>query len=91
MSKLEVSMDRFSKALDLLEARLVRQSKYKKSSNEISSDIERDLAALREDRERLAEELGTVKAEAQVLEGLTAEVSDKLNATINEIRDVLAA
>lgn len=87
MSKLDVSMERFSKALDILEARLLSQANQKRTN----SEIERDLAALREDRARLAAELGSVKAEAQVLEGLTADVSAKLDATIEDIRNVLSA
>lgn len=87
MSKLDVSMERFSKALDILEARLLSQAHQKRST----SEIERDLAALREDRARLAAELGSVKAEAQVLEGLTTDVSAKLDATIEDIRNVLSA
>jgi len=87
MTKLDVSLDRFSKALDLLEARLLSQTRQVKSAGA----IERDLATLRQDRARLAEELGSVKAEAQVLEGLTSEVSAKLDATIEDIRQVLSA
>jgi len=87
MTKLDASLDRFSKALDLLEARLLSQTRQVKSAGA----IERDLATLRQDRARLAEELGSVKAEAQVLEGLTSEVSAKLDATIEDIRQVLSA
>lgn len=85
MTKLDLSLERFSKALDTLEARIVRQTHHKKSNN----DFERDIAALREDRARLAEELGTVKAEAKALEGLTSQVSAKLDMAISDIRDVL--
>ena len=85
MSKLESAMERFSAALDQLEAGINRRGI--KSQN--ASSAERELSALRDDRSRLANELDKVKAHARTLDETAGDVSGRLDEAIAGIRAVL--
>ncbi|GGD05540.1 DUF4164 family protein [Pyruvatibacter mobilis] len=85
MSKLDSAMERFSAALDQLEAGINRRSI--KSQN--ASSAEREIAALREDRSRLADELDQVKSQARQLDETAGDVSTRLEEAIAGIRAVL--
>ena len=85
MSRLDTAMGTFSKALEELE-RTVNRNLQRHAAAE---GLERELAALRQDRARLAQELDSVKSEAKALEGVTDEVSDRLDTAIRDIRSVL--
>ncbi len=85
MSRLDASMERFSQALDNLEATINRRLQRQIAAE----SLEQELIALREDRARLVQELDAVKAEAKALEGVTDEVSTRLDSAIRDIRAVL--
>jgi predicted nuclease with TOPRIM domain len=85
MSKLDSSMERFFKALDTLEASVNRQAVQGKSAEK----IEREMAALSEDRSRLAQELDELKAQYRKLDEVNDEVSGRLDGAIKEIQGVL--
>ena len=85
MSKLETSMQSFAAALEKLETSVNRGIQRQSGAN----GLERELSALRQDRARLAQELDGVKSEAKALEGVTDEVSDRLDSAIRDIRAVL--
>jgi predicted nucleic acid-binding Zn-ribbon protein len=85
MSKLESAMASFSKALENLETSVNRGIQHQAAS----SGLEREMSALRQDRARLAQELDSVKSEAKALEGVTDEVSERLDTAIRDIRSVL--
>lgn len=75
-------MESFSQALDKLEATVNRRVQRVKGTE----GLDRELAALREDRARLAQELDSAKAKAKKLED---EVSTRLDGAIEDIRSVL--
>jgi len=85
MSKLDSSMERFFKALDNLEASVNRQAVQGKSAEK----VQREIAALTEDRSRLAQELDQLKAKNRKLDEMNDEVSDRLDGAIREIQGVL--
>lgn len=85
MSKLDSAMERFSAALDQLEAGINRRGI--KAQNASSS--ERELVALREDRSRLADELDQMKARTRQLDETAEDVSTRLDEAIAGIRAVL--
>ena len=85
MSKLEQSLERFSKAIDAVEAAMNRKLQRTKAVDALQQEI----AALRQDRARLAEELDELKAETRALEGVTDQVASRLDTAIRDIRAVL--
>ena len=85
MSRLDATLERFSQALDDLEASINRRLQRRIAAEH----LEKELTALREDRARLAQELDAVKAETKALEGVTDEVSHRLDTAIRDIRSVL--
>lgn len=78
-------MERFSAALDLLEGQLGSRAE----SVRALSDASREIDTLRRDRERMLEEIERLKGEAEALETLTEEVSQRLDGTIREVRSIL--
>ncbi len=78
-------MERFSKALDRLEATANRRLQRTKTVD----NLEQELTALRQDRARLAQELDGMKAETKALEGVTDEVATRVDTAIRDIRAVL--
>jgi len=85
MSRLDATLERFSQALDTLEASINRRLQRRIASEH----LEKELTALREDRARMAQELDAVKSETKALEGVTDEVSHRLDTAIRDIRAVL--
>lgn len=85
MSKLDSSMERFFKSLDKLEASVSRQAVQGKSAEK----VQREIAALTEDRSRLAQELDALKAQNRKLDEMNDEVSERLDGAIREIQGVL--
>ncbi len=85
MSRLDECMERFSKALDRLEATANRRLQRTKAID----NLEQELAALSQDRARLGQELDGVKVETKALEGVTDEVAARLDVAIRDIRAVL--
>ena len=78
-------MERFFKALDALEATANRRMMADQSVEK----VQKELAALREDRSRLADELDLVKSQNRTLEEASDEVSERLDGAIQEIQNVL--
>jgi predicted nucleic acid-binding Zn-ribbon protein len=85
MSKFDSAMASFAEALGTLETSVNRGIQRQTGAN----GLERELSALRQDRARLAQELDGVKSEAKALEGVTDEVSERLDTAIRDIRSVL--
>ncbi len=85
MSKLDTAIDRFGKALDRLEAAIVRRSQSVREA----PLAQREVQALRDDRVRLAGELDAVKADYAALESVSDEVEVRLDGAIREIQRVL--
>ena len=85
MSRLDSAMMAFGKALEDLETSVNRGIQRKVSAD----GMDKELAALRQDRARLAQELDGVKSEAKALEETTDEVSQRLDSAIHDIRAVL--
>lgn len=85
MSKLDSSIERFFKSLDELEASVNRRSVQDKSMEK----VHKELAALTEDRSRLAQELDGLKAQNKRLGEMNDEVADRLDGAIQEIQGVL--
>ena len=75
-------MESFAEALDKLEATVNRRLQRVKGTE----GLDRELAALRDDRARLAQELDSAKSKARKLED---EVSTRLDGAIADIRSVL--
>ena len=85
MSKLDSSIERFFKSLDDLEAAVNRRSVQDQSLEK----VHRELAALTEDRSRLAQELDALKAQNKRLDEMNDEVAERLDGAIQEIQGVL--
>ncbi len=85
MSKLDTTFDRFFNALDTLETTVRERMQHHKTPEE----IEERMANLSKDRDRLAGELDTMKADSKALEGLTDEISSKLELAIKDVQSIL--
>jgi predicted nuclease with TOPRIM domain len=85
MSKLDSSIERFFKSLDELEGAVTRRSVQDTSIEK----VHKELAALSEDRSRLAQELDMVKSQNKRLDEMNDEVADRLDGAIQEIQTVL--
>lgn len=85
MSRLDHAMQRFNKALDQLDA--ASQARPKPGPVPLA----RELQGLREDRQRLAQELAGVKADYAALEALTNEVEARVDGAIRDIRRAIAS
>jgi len=85
MSKLDAALDRFSWALDQLEAGVNRHEIALQTAAAGNSEV----AALRADRSRLADELDRMKAHARTLDETAGAVSGRLDEAIAGIRAVL--
>ncbi len=86
MSKLDSEMDRFSSAVDKLEATINRQVLRAQAAKRLQEEVE----TLKEDRAELAEELDQIKSEARRLNELNERASETLADAIEGIREVLA-
>jgi predicted metal-dependent hydrolase len=88
MKRLDSAIARFNAALERLEDAARRGGD--KTASSFAQEIAGELSALREDRERLADELTRLNVEKVALEGFTDEVAGRLEGAIREIRAVLA-
>lgn len=86
MSKLDEAMAAFSQALDRLE----RASTGQNVRSEAKGELEGQIAALKEDRAKLAEELDIARSDIRKLEGLNALASTELGAALKDIDELLA-
>jgi FtsZ-binding cell division protein ZapB len=86
MSKLDSAVERFSGALDKLEATINRQVQRAQTAQRLQAEVD----TLKEDRSELAEELDQIKAEARRLNELNERASETLADAIEGIREVLA-
>jgi len=86
MSKLDSAVERFSGALDRLEATINRQVQRAQAARRLQEEVD----TLKEDRSELAEELDQLKAEARRLNELNERASETLADAIEGIREVLA-
>ncbi len=86
MSKLEPAMDRFSSALDRLEATINRQVLRAEAARQLQVKVD----TLSESRAELAEELDQLKSEGRRLNELNERASGTLADAIEGIREVLA-
>lgn len=89
MSKLDSAMERFSAALDRLEAGINKRVLQARAAGGDDVALQREIAALREDRSRLADELDRMKAHARELDETANDVSARLDEAIEGIRAVL--
>ncbi len=85
MSKLDTTFDRFFNALDTLETTVRERMQQHKTPQE----MEADMTSLSQDRDRLASELSSMKADSKALEGLTDEISSKLEHAIKDVQSIL--
>ncbi len=85
MTRLERAMERFSASLDTLEQALAARQREGKAL----AEAQREIQGLKRDRERLQDEVERMKGEAEALESLTEEVSQRLDGAIREVRSIL--
>ena len=86
MTKLDSAMERFSSAVDKLEATINRQVVRVQAAKLLQEQVD----TLKEDRAVLAEELDEMRAEARRLNELNERASETLSDAIEGIREVLA-
>jgi len=86
MGKLEEAMSDFAAVLDRLDGALGGSSVRAEARGALESQI----AALKEDRARLAEELDIMRADVRRLEGLNARASTEIGAALKDIDRLLA-
>ncbi|MEX0838373.1 MAG: DUF4164 family protein [Parvibaculum sp.] len=86
MRKLDSALERFSSAVDKLEATINRQVVRAQAAKRLQEEVD----ALKEDRSGLAEELDQMRSEARRLNELNERASETLANAIEGIREVLA-
>lgn len=86
MTKLDSAMERFSSAVDKLEATINRQVVRAQAAKRLQEEVD----TLKEDRAGLAEELDQMRSEARRLNELNERASETLADAIEGIREVLA-
>lgn len=89
MSRLETAFSRLSAALDVLEAAVHRRLSRERDTVAHADGLSRELMALKDDRDRLRQELDRLMAEKARLEGLNSEASVRIDRAIHQIRAVL--
>ena len=85
--EIEVATRRLMGALDALESAVERRKEADRDENELASRIQ----ALGADRSRLADELDGALVKTRKLERANREISERLDAAIGTIREVLEA
>jgi predicted nucleic acid-binding Zn-ribbon protein len=85
--EIEFATRRLTAALDALESAVERRKEADRDENELASRIQ----ALGADRSRLADELDGALVKARKLERTNREISERLDAAIGTIREVLEA
>ncbi|MEQ9143500.1 MAG: DUF4164 family protein [Parvibaculaceae bacterium] len=86
MSKLDEAMSEFAAALDRLDGALGGQS----VQIEARAELENQIAALKEDRARLAEEIDVMRADVNRLESLNARASAEIGTALKDINRLLS-
>lgn len=86
MTKLDSAMERFSSAVDRLEATINRQVVRAQAAKSLQDEVN----TLKEDRAALAQELDQMRADARRLNELNERASETLADAIDGIREVLA-
>ena len=86
MSKLDLAVERFRKALDLVEKSAESVDDLRKTAK----DREARIAALVGERERLLARVAELEEEAQALSGLTEKIEGRVDGAIAEIRAALS-
>ncbi len=84
---MDKALARLGTALDQLDAAVARQSAVLRGASALSESI----AAMRDDRVRLAGELDRSLARTQDLESMSADVSARLDRAIASVREALEA
>lgn len=85
MSRFDDALARFTAALDRLEACAEERAEHLAKT----AGAEAELSLLKEERERLITRIAELEEESRSLAGLTAEVEDRLDSAITEIREAL--
>lgn len=85
MNRLELAAGRLTKALDALETAILPLAKARESA----AVAEAKITALDSERDDLVSRMAILEEEARSLSGLTAEVEDRLDGAIAEIRTAL--
>jgi chromosome segregation ATPase len=83
---IDIAMRRLTLALDALEAATERRREADRSEESLANQVH----ALGGDRARLASELDEATARARALEAANREVAQRIDQTIETIRDLLA-
>ncbi|MEQ9518844.1 MAG: DUF4164 family protein [Parvibaculum sp.] len=86
MSKIEEAMTAFTRAIDRIE----RASNGQSVRSEAKGNLEKQIAALKDDRAKLAEELDIARSDVRKLEGLNALASTELGSALKDIDELLA-
>lgn len=84
---LEAALDRLTRAIDQLEGATSRQ----RDGERARADLDAELAAVQDDRQRLAFELDAVTARASRLDAAAGEIDRRLEGAMAELRAVAAA
>ena len=84
-TKFETSLQRFEKALKLVEASLAR----KRDENARLKTLEIEKATLESDRQRMDRELAQVRVKAQELVDTSKQAEGKIDSAMSRIRSVL--
>ena len=84
-TKFETSLQRFEKALKLVEASLAR----KRDENARLKTLEIEKATLESDRQRMDRELSLVRVKAQELVDTSKQAVGKIDSAMSRIRSVL--
>ncbi len=86
MGKLDEAMSDFGVVLDRLDLAVGGSSVRAEARGALESQI----AALKEDRARLAEELDVMRADVRRLEGLNARASSQIGVALKDINQLLS-
>jgi hypothetical protein len=85
MTRLDAAVARLNAALEKLEA-----GAGERLARVLPERADEEVAALKEERERLIARISALEEETRMLAGLTEAVEDRLEGAIAEIREVLA-
>ncbi len=86
VSDLQTALNRFDATVASLEATLDKALAVPKTPD---AALTAEIQGLKEDRRRLESELGTMRAEAALLEAFTDRMFDKVDTAVSEIRYIL--
>jgi len=84
-SKIELALARFESAMSSVEVAVMKAQQ----SNHSQETLGQEVGALREDRSRLAAELDDVKAAVRDQEEINAQISERVEGAMHNIRTIL--